>query len=77
MTDKLGPLVAEGMLEDDADEFRVTELDWIWYANMMHYLSPESDQKVLDEFTARKRRTKGPTDGDDRMLALLPLAQTR
>ncbi|WP_327190147.1 hypothetical protein [Streptomyces xinghaiensis] len=44
---------------------------------MMYYLSPASDEQVLDEFTALKRRTKGLTDGDDRMLPLLPMASTR
>ncbi|MGA3538464.1 coproporphyrinogen-III oxidase family protein [Micromonosporaceae bacterium DT194] len=74
ITDKLGVLVQEGMLEEDAAEFRVTELGWVWYVNMMYHLSPSSDQKVLDEFTALKRRTKGLTDGDDRMLPLLQVA---
>lgn len=73
ITDKLNRLVAEGMLEEDSDEYRITELGWIWYVNMMYYLSPASDQKVLDEFTALKRRTRGLTDGDDRMLSLLPI----
>ncbi|MFF7548315.1 hypothetical protein ACFZCU_32450 [Streptomyces canus] len=73
LTGKLALLVSEGMLEEDAEEFRITELGWVWYANTVHYLSPASDQKVLDEFTALKRRTKGLTDGDDRMLPLLPI----
>ena len=73
ITDKLETLVREGLIEEDSTEFRVTELGWVWYVNMMYYLSPDSDQKVLDEFTALKRRTKGLTDGDDRMLPLLQL----
>lgn len=76
-TDKLDSLVSEGMLEEDDNEFRVTELGWIWYVNMMYYLSPASDQKVLDEFTALRRRTRGITDGDDRMLPLLQIAEAR
>ena len=59
------------MLEEDANEYRITELGWIWYVNMMYYLSPETDQRILDDFVALKRRTSGITDGDNRMLPLL------
>ena len=72
--DKLGRLVEQELLVEDADEFRVTELGWVWYVNMMYYLSPATDQAVLDDFVALKRRTKGLTDGDNRMLPLLEVA---
>lgn len=68
---KLDRLVAERMLVEDDHEYRVTELGWIWYVNMMYYLSPETDQRILDDFVALKRRTRGLTDGDNRMLPLL------
>lgn len=71
ITDKLDRLVSDRLLEEDADEYRVTELGWIWYVNMMYHLSPESDQRVLDDFVALKRRTRGLTDGDNRMLPLI------
>jgi anaerobilin synthase len=73
MTAKIGQLVQEKMLVEDANEFRVTELGWIWYVDMMYYLSPASDQAVLDDFVAFKRRNRGLTDGDNRMLPLLDL----
>jgi coproporphyrinogen III oxidase-like Fe-S oxidoreductase len=68
---KLNRLIGEGMLEEDAYEYRITELGWIWYVDMMYYLSPEADQRILDGFVAHKRRTSGLTDGDPRMLPLL------
>jgi coproporphyrinogen III oxidase-like Fe-S oxidoreductase len=71
ITKKVGRLVAEGLLEEDANEYRITELGWYWYVNMMYYLSPEADQRILDDFVALKRRTSGITDGDNRMLPLL------
>ena len=71
ISEKLDRLVAERMLEEDANEYRITELGWIWYVNMMYYLSPETDQRILDDFVALKRRTSGITDGDNRMLPLL------
>jgi coproporphyrinogen III oxidase-like Fe-S oxidoreductase len=75
MTDKLQRLVAEGLLVEDATEFRVTELGWIWYVNMMYYLSPEEDQRILDDFVALKYRTTGITDGERSMLPVLQAAQ--
>jgi anaerobilin synthase len=37
---------------------------------MMYYLSPSSDQKVLDEFVERRSANKGITDGDRSMIPL-------
>ncbi|GII52758.1 oxygen-independent coproporphyrinogen-III oxidase-like protein LL1139 [Planotetraspora thailandica] len=71
IVDKLGRLVDEKMLIEDEKEYRITELGWIWYVNMMYHLSPATDQAILDDFVALKRRTKGLTDGDNRMLPLL------
>lgn len=68
---KLNTLIAEGMIEEDTHEYRITELGWIWYVDMIYYLSPETDQRILDDFVAHKRRTSGITDGDTRMLPLL------
>jgi anaerobilin synthase len=73
--EKLGGLVEEKLLVGDADEFRITELGWIWCVDMMYFLSSASDQAVLDDFVALKRRTKGLVDGDNRMLPLLESAR--
>ncbi|MTD15672.1 radical SAM protein [Nakamurella sp. YIM 132087] len=73
MVDKLGRLVDEGLLEEDEKEYRVTELGWIWYVDMMYYLSPADDQRILDEFVELKDRTRGITDGDRRTLPLTPI----
>jgi coproporphyrinogen III oxidase-like Fe-S oxidoreductase len=70
-TEKLDQLVAERMLVEDRNEYRITELGWVWYVNMMYYLSPEADQYILDDFVTRKQQIKGITDGDPRMLPLL------
>jgi coproporphyrinogen III oxidase-like Fe-S oxidoreductase len=69
--EKLGRLVAEGLLVEDATEYRVTELGWIWYVNMMYFLSPATDQRILDDFVALKYRTSGITDGERSMLPVL------
>ena len=51
-TQKLDQLVAERMLVGDQNEYRITELGWVWYVNMMYYLSPEADQYILDNFVS-------------------------
>lgn len=56
---------------------RISERGSGRHVNRVSYLSPASDQKVFDDFTAPKRRARGLTDGDDRMLPLLPVAGTR
>lgn len=74
MIEKLGRLVSEGLLDEDDEEYRVTELGWIWYVNMMYYLSPTEDQRILDEFVVLKDKTRGITDGQRRTLPLTPVA---
>lgn len=68
--DRFGEVLAEGMFVDKGDEYAITELGWTWYVNMMYYLSPSSDQKVLDEFVERRSANKGITDGDRTMIPL-------
>jgi coproporphyrinogen III oxidase-like Fe-S oxidoreductase len=68
MVQKLDHLVAEKLLVENANEYRITQLGWLWYVNMMYYLSPASDQRILDDFVALKARTPGLTDGDNRMI---------
>ncbi|MCW2903865.1 MAG: coproporphyrinogen oxidase [Streptosporangiaceae bacterium] len=71
---KLGRLIAEGLVVEDSEEYRITELGWYWYVNMMYYLSPETDQRILDDFVALKGRLSGITDGDRRMTLPLSVA---
>jgi oxygen-independent coproporphyrinogen-3 oxidase len=75
MLAKLDRLVAEGLLVEDAAEYRVTELGWIWYVNLMYHLSPEHDQRILDDFVALKSRS-GITDGERSMLPVLTGARS-
>jgi hypothetical protein len=49
---------------------------WIWYVNMMYYLSPETDQRILDDFVTLKYRTTGITDGERSMLPVLQAARS-
>lgn len=67
---KIDELVGEGLLADNGSRLEVTELGWIWYVNMMYYLSPASDQRVLDDFVKLKDKTRGLTDGERKMMSL-------
>ncbi|MEU8251097.1 radical SAM protein [Nonomuraea sp. NPDC048916] len=64
---KLDELVREGMFEDRPHEYVITELGWTWYVNMMYYLSPSGDQKILDDFIELRSRNKALVDGDRSM----------
>jgi coproporphyrinogen III oxidase-like Fe-S oxidoreductase len=64
----LAELVSEGLVEERADEFVITELGWTWYVNMMYYLSPDSERKQLDEWVELRSRNKALVDGDRRMI---------
>jgi hypothetical protein len=44
--------------------------------NMMYYLSPETDQRILDDFVTLKYRTTGITDGERSMLPVLQVARS-
>ncbi|MFF4763819.1 radical SAM protein [Streptomyces sp. NPDC001292] len=63
-TAKLSRLCTEGLIEEHGDEFVITELGWIWYVNMMYYLSPTADQKILDDFIALRSRNPVLVDGN-------------
>jgi anaerobilin synthase len=60
---KLDELIAEGMVLDLPDRYEITETGWTWYVNMMYYLSPADDQKILDDFVAERTRNPGLNDG--------------
>lgn len=67
---KLGTLVDEKMIVEREHEYVLTELGWTWYVNMMYYLSPSADQKILDEFVAARSKNKLLNDGDRQMIPL-------
>jgi len=68
---KLDDLVDEGLLVDDGSAFHVTELGWVWYVNMIYYLSSARDQRILDDLVDVRSSNSGRlTDGDRRMLQL-------
>jgi anaerobilin synthase len=62
--DRFGELLDGGMFEERPDGYAITEIGWVWYVNMMYYMSPAADRKILDEFVEARSRNGGITDGD-------------
>jgi anaerobilin synthase len=60
---KLDELIAENMIIERDDEYAITETGWTWYVNMMYYLSPASDQKILDDFVSQRSKNAALNDG--------------
>jgi anaerobilin synthase len=73
---KLATLVADGMIAETPDRYVITELGWMWYVNLMYYLSGPGDQKVLDDYIALRSENPVITDGDTR-LTPVPLSAAR
>jgi coproporphyrinogen III oxidase-like Fe-S oxidoreductase len=71
---RLAELVGEGLVEERADQYVLTELGWTWYVNMMYYLSPLSEQRQLDDWVDLRSRNKALTDGDRRMIPVSPVS---
>lgn len=44
---RLAELAAGGLLERDEREIRLTHAGWLWYVNLMFYLSPRDEQAAL------------------------------
>ncbi|MEU6182729.1 radical SAM protein [Streptomyces coeruleorubidus] len=65
--DRFGELLGAGMFEERPDGYAITELGWTWYVNMMYYMSPAADRKILDEFVEARSKNGGITDGDRAM----------
>jgi oxygen-independent coproporphyrinogen-3 oxidase len=72
---KLGHLIEEGLLVESTDQLQVTELGWLWYVNMIYYLSSERDQRILDQLVKVRGRNSGLTDGERRMLPISPVTR--
>lgn len=60
---RLDELIREGMVVDRGHEYALTELGWTWYVNLMYYLSPADDRRILDEFVAARDTNPGLNDG--------------
>lgn len=69
---KLDMLLADGMVTETPDRYVITELGWVWYVNLMYWLSGSGDQHVLDDYIALRSGIPATTDGDTRLVHLPP-----
>jgi hypothetical protein len=53
--DALGELVDADLVVERPDRFELTHHGWYWYVNLLYYLSPRDEQRVLDRFVAKRR----------------------
>lgn len=56
---KLIQLKSEGLVIEDSESWRLTKLGWRWYVNIMYFLMPEDDQKVMNGIVVSKLKESG------------------
>lgn len=56
--ERLQAVVERGLVVETPTQYRLTELGWLWYGNLLYYLSPNSEQKEIDSFIAENSDTK-------------------
>jgi len=72
-TETLDRFVAAKLVEETETSYRLTQVGWYWYVNLMFLLSPAADRAVLGEFIESRLNDPGRRDGNVRTL---PLALT-
>ncbi|MDG4658574.1 radical SAM protein [Ectobacillus antri] len=55
---RLEEVILEGLVIDDGTHYRLTELGWNWYGNLLFYLSPDSEQQVILKHIDRGSKVK-------------------
>lgn len=55
---RLQEVIDKGLVEEDETHYRLTELGWNWYGNLLYYLSPNSEQEALDNYIDRGSKQK-------------------
>lgn len=43
----LNTLISKDLVKETYNSYQLTELGWLWYVNLLYYLSPYSDQKAI------------------------------
>jgi len=57
--DKLEDLKREGLVQDEGGRLAITKLGWYWYVNMMYYLMPREDQRVMNGMVVQQLKHPG------------------
>jgi len=56
---KINTLIENKLLVETKDEFKITKIGWYWYVNIIYYLMPEDDQKILNSFIVSQLKDTG------------------
>lgn len=51
---RLEVAMKSGLIIEDTNSYKLTQLGWYWYVNLLYYLSPQSDQDKLIEYIGKK-----------------------
>lgn len=51
----LEELISAGFVRDTKNTLELTEHGWRWYVNLMYYLSPPEEKRIIDAFVAQRR----------------------
>jgi len=54
VTDALERVIAAGFAHDTGDTIELTEYGWRWYVNLMYYLSPPDEKRIIDTFISTR-----------------------
>ncbi|MBD1903674.1 radical SAM protein [Trichocoleus sp. DQ-A3] len=55
----LQELVNAELIEETPDEYKITQVGWYWYVNIMYYLIPKHEKRILNSFIAQQLRQTG------------------
>ncbi len=50
--ERLQAAIARGLVVETPTHYRLTDLGWLWYGNLLYYLSPNSEQEKINAFIA-------------------------
>ncbi|EGK4775218.1 radical SAM protein, partial [Salmonella enterica] len=56
---KLDDLIDADLIQEDAFSLKLTKMGWLWYANIMFYLMPEIEQKILKKIVHEELKVPG------------------
>ena len=55
--------IQAGLVKDEPHDYSLTRNGWLWYVNLMHFLTPSSERQVLDDYVTRLLEQKDRRDG--------------
>jgi oxygen-independent coproporphyrinogen-3 oxidase len=57
----LDEILKAGLIAEKPDRYELTQVGWYWYVNVMYYLTPKREQRLLNRFIAAQMQEPGRT----------------